>query len=62
MGKSVIVPLYKRMFCAKEPHLILPGLIDYHPLTFHAYEHQAMVLAAAIGGRIRLPRYVGFRV
>ena len=54
-GKYVS-PLYKRMFCINEPRLCFTGLIDFTPLTFHAFEKQAMVLAAAVGGRIKLPR------
>lgn len=56
-GSKLVTPLYKRMFCANEPHLVMPGLVDFTPLTHHAFEHQAIVAAAAVCGQVKLPRY-----
>jgi len=54
-GSKLVTPLYKRMFCANEPHLVMPGLVDFTPLTHHAFEHQAIVAAAAVCGQVKLP-------
>jgi hypothetical protein len=51
----VIEPLYKRIFCCREPELMFIGLQEYKHHMLVVCERQARVAAAFVGGCFKLP-------
>ena len=52
---TYVGPLYKKIFAAKEPRIMFPGLVIGHFLANALLEKQVMVWAQFIKGKIQLP-------